>query len=91
MNQNFLHTACILSGEGCNRVFSDYHAQIGFYSQPNERIIIKEREKILFYILEHKKLNTYTKNQLFISINIREKPYRKMTIKMAIARLIFAP
>ena len=35
--------------------------------------------------LEHKKLNTYTKNQLYISINFGEKPYQKMAIKMAIA------
>ena len=45
--------------------------------------------RVLLWLLLHKKLNTYTKNQLCISINFGEKPYRKKTIKMAIARLIF--
>ena len=35
--------------------------------------------------LEHKKLNTYTKNQLCISINFGEKSYLKMRIKMVMA------
>ena len=86
---NFLHTACILSEEDCNIEFF-MNWVVFTVSQTSINKGVR-----LCYFVEHKMLNTqsciYTKKSAFacISINFGEKPYRKMTIKIAIATLIF--